>query len=1502
MKNLFTLFSITVIYMFQIALAQPGNQSKFVYQKPQQFEEGVLHVFLKEGIKNLDKFIFQEKYRVTNVERLFQLSSPKLDRYYKIEFSNHKLANEFLTELEKSTFVISAENVPLFGDLATPNDYQSSKQWGIEKINAFKAWNLTKGGEDIVVAVVDDAIDINHEDLSPNIWTNPNEIPNNGIDDDANGYVDDVHGYDVADDDNDPTPPSATVSKSNFSHGTHCAGIVSAATNNSKGVASIGYSTKIMAVKTKLSATSGGSLSHTFYGVQYAIAAGADVISMSFGSYYRSNSMEALLNYGREQGIVLVGAAGNSNTDSPMFPGSYESVINVGASDQNDKRAYFSNYGPTIDVMAPGVSIYSTIGGGKGDLYAYMSGTSMACPMVSGLVGLMLSVNKNMSPEEVKTCLTHNADDISSENPQFLNKLGWGRINAFSAISCIPEVIALFSTKNEQTCPNTEVQFVDESVTDPTAWKWTFTGGLPSSSTNQHPKVTFATEGDHLVQLIAFKDGSSDTIFQSVKIAKPSISFSGELNVYNGSEVYSKVEMEGVGPFSFTYSDGVQNYSVSNVNSPYSLKLSPTQTTVYTPVSVTDKFCLGTVSGEITVNVESKSNIPCNFVVEEKHYVNGYSDFISTESQGEHVHLAKKIRPLGDLDGDGVNDLMIAAEGEHDDYRYASGALYILFMNGDKSIKRSQKLSYGVGGLGDGVDGGEYSFRGIGTDFDTIGDFNGDGVNDIVISSYFSYEDPMNSTGTLHLVYLNTDGTVKGSSKISPRQGAPNFPWENNMNLGYHLTCVGDIDGDGTVDLIAEGKQSGEAKAFVMFLNPDGTLKGHNIIESEDFVNKNSFDFVTVYNDFKVRPIGDLDQDGVPDVVFGNDRYDGRFVGKAFITFLNKDGSVKDYKVLTNGTWDIPLNLTLYSHFGMDFCVTPDLNNDGIQDLLVSAYYANGTGLVYLLYLNRDGSVNDYIAIGPGQSNFQGDYGSGDFGWSVAYLGDLDKDGTNEIAVGHHYQKPPNRIGSMWVLSLKPCEDCTANSNFSYQTACVNDPTKFHDESSIEDGKINYWYWDFGDNSSVTGIANPKHVYTEAGLYDVTLISGRMGDYPCTDTITTQVLIDSVFHIDYKNNFEVCSGEPAKMEIMQNYCGKFPYKYNWSPVTGVSDPFSDLPEITVSNSTTYYVEITDALGEITIDTVFIDVLKNCCKSLAGFTLDKREFCVDEELTVSNTSLQNGGNSFKWYTDGASSGYNESTVPAGLSYKKSGNYEIKLVVNDDCGTDTSSVFVTIVANPVIPVSVGDVVCSGSEIGMDNIPGFSFEWNTGEKSGKIIPSQSGEFKLVINNEFNCKDSVSLNIVLRTLKAEVKFGEEFLVLNDSITSYQWIDCSSGEVINGEIGKQFTPIKNGQYASLIKDIKGCTDTSDCSSYNLSATNLAYNNVFSLYPNPTGDNVNIEFGTEQGKVTIKVFNTIGQLISKSKVFNTSKITLNLPEKSGVYFVEVNNDKGIGKTMKVIKK
>ena len=106
MKNLFTLFSITLIYICQIAQAQPGNQSKVVYQKPQQFEEGVLHVFLKEGIKNLDKFIFEEKYRVTNVERLFQLSSPKLDRYYKIEFSNHKLANEFLTEEDPINEVI----------------------------------------------------------------------------------------------------------------------------------------------------------------------------------------------------------------------------------------------------------------------------------------------------------------------------------------------------------------------------------------------------------------------------------------------------------------------------------------------------------------------------------------------------------------------------------------------------------------------------------------------------------------------------------------------------------------------------------------------------------------------------------------------------------------------------------------------------------------------------------------------------------------------------------------------------------------------------------------------------------------------------------------------------------------------------------------------------------------------------------------------------------------------------------------------------------------------------------------------------------------------------------------------------------------------------------------------------------------------------------------------------------------------------------------------------
>lgn len=377
-------------------------------------------------------------YGIVSITQPFSGINTVLDKTYRIIFTQQVLIDSLIYDLQNLPYIEYAEKSPLYKTMHIPNDLQPS-QWSLLKINATSAWDYSTGSTSVTVAIVDNAINIAHEDLTANVWTNPNETDGNIFDDDLNGYTNDMHGWDVADNDNNPNPPSGITASSFFNHGTHCAGIASASTNNSKGVASIGYNVKIIAVKCSKNnaADDGASLPYAYDGVVYAIKAGADVISMSWGGnsgsfITGSNIIAAAHNLD----IVLVAASGNDNTASPFYPAAYDYVIGVGATNQSDTKAGFSNYGTAVDVMAPGVSIFSTIGNSV-NAYGFLSGTSMACPMVAGLSALIISHQTGIVPEDVEMFIKAGCDNIDNLNPTYAGQLGSGRINAGKTFSII---------------------------------------------------------------------------------------------------------------------------------------------------------------------------------------------------------------------------------------------------------------------------------------------------------------------------------------------------------------------------------------------------------------------------------------------------------------------------------------------------------------------------------------------------------------------------------------------------------------------------------------------------------------------------------------------------------------------------------------------------------------------------------------------------------------------------------------------------------------------------------------------------------------------------------------------------------------------------------------------------------------------------------------------------------------------------------------------------------
>ena len=307
--------------------------------------------------------------------------------------------------------VVSVEPNYIVRAFGLPNDPGISKQYWVNITKAPQAWDIFKGQGSMVVAVIDTGVDYTHEDLKSKMVSKGRDFVNN--DDDA---MDDQ------------------------GHGTHCAGLVGAATNNGLGGAGMGYNIRILPVKV-LSSAGGGTADQIIGGIKYAADSEAKVLSMSLGGYGRSEAMSDAVQYAWGKNKIVVAAAGNDSLDAgvnPMYPANYDNVYSVAATNSSDQRAWFSNYSKTlIDVAAPGEDIYSTIWPGGG--YANESGTSMACPITAGLVGLVWSYAPTAKPQQILDVISKTADNVGP----FVKS---GRINAFKAVDYFTVSVPISAT------------------------------------------------------------------------------------------------------------------------------------------------------------------------------------------------------------------------------------------------------------------------------------------------------------------------------------------------------------------------------------------------------------------------------------------------------------------------------------------------------------------------------------------------------------------------------------------------------------------------------------------------------------------------------------------------------------------------------------------------------------------------------------------------------------------------------------------------------------------------------------------------------------------------------------------------------------------------------------------------------------------------------------------------------------------------------------------------
>ena len=446
---------------YEAARAQQESKVKKALKQSLPSDQEIVKI----GIASINQL--HEKHLVTKMDRVFPTARmperdgtvlmkgkrrrvPDLTTIYKLKVPKDSDILKIIEEFERDPNVEYAEpNYVYHIDETIPNEYADraalkNAQWALDKIQAPEAWDIEKGSSDVIIGIIDTGVDWDHPDLEANIWLNPGEDPwtdpndpttGNGIDDDGNGYIDDWKGWDFVSADTswvrigeDAGPPDNNPM--DFAgHGTLCAGVAGAVTNNYFGVAGVMWECALLSIRAGYQSRYGGGLlleSDVASSIVYGASNDADVISMSFSSNGSYLTVNEAIDFAYATGVVMVASAGNENSSWEKYPAAYDHVINVAATDENDQKCDFSNFGNLVDVTAPGNNIFST---SFDNGYSTFGGTSAATPIVAGIAGLIKSYNPVLTNDEIVGIIISTTDTIVSEFP-----IGSGRVNAYNAL------------------------------------------------------------------------------------------------------------------------------------------------------------------------------------------------------------------------------------------------------------------------------------------------------------------------------------------------------------------------------------------------------------------------------------------------------------------------------------------------------------------------------------------------------------------------------------------------------------------------------------------------------------------------------------------------------------------------------------------------------------------------------------------------------------------------------------------------------------------------------------------------------------------------------------------------------------------------------------------------------------------------------------------------------------------------------------------------------------
>lgn len=452
MKKLLLLIFVSTLLFYNANANHSLNRIIVKFNHTVQFpnQEGNQPYFVT-GINSID--LLNKKFECLQFEKLGKGKKQINNPLYVLHFKNDVNIQQAINQYQLTGQLQYAE--PDFKGEAggvIPNDQYFFRQWSLTNTGTFslfpgtiadsdvdmdEAWAITQGDATTVITIIDSGVRLIHPEVAGRIWTNTAEIAGNLIDDDNNGYVDDVNGYDFANVDNDPTD--------DVGHGTNITGIVAANANNSVGYAGINWNCKVMELKA-LDASNNGYYSWWTDAIYYAVDNGTNIINMSMGGSSNSTTLEAAIDYAFNNNVTVTVCMMNFNNNVDYYPAAFTNVIATGSTDPDDDRSVpfpwsatsGSNYGNHIDVCAPGNYIYGLSHASSTAYGTYWSGTSMAAPHVAGLASLMLAVDNTLTPSLIKSIIESTAQDLvgdpSEDTPGWDQYHGWGRINAYAAL------------------------------------------------------------------------------------------------------------------------------------------------------------------------------------------------------------------------------------------------------------------------------------------------------------------------------------------------------------------------------------------------------------------------------------------------------------------------------------------------------------------------------------------------------------------------------------------------------------------------------------------------------------------------------------------------------------------------------------------------------------------------------------------------------------------------------------------------------------------------------------------------------------------------------------------------------------------------------------------------------------------------------------------------------------------------------------------------------------